>query len=49
MDIRIEISTYQFTPAELARLAVYRAAVRAGYFNESLAEDGTDGKDMRDA
>jgi hypothetical protein len=27
---------YRFTPREFERLAIYRQAVRAGYFNEGL-------------
>jgi hypothetical protein len=30
---------YQFTARELARLATYRAAVAAGFYNEGLDED----------
>lgn len=31
---------YPFTPRELARLAVYRAAVAAGFYNEGALCDG---------
>jgi hypothetical protein len=33
---------YQFTARELARLATYRAAVAAGFYNEGLDEDDED-------
>lgn len=32
-------TSYPFTHRELARLVVYRAAVRAGFYNESTLDD----------
>jgi hypothetical protein len=34
-----EPAPYQFTARELARLATYRAAVAAGFYNEGLTRD----------
>ena len=33
-DIWTDAAVHHFTDQELARLAIYRAAVRAGYYNE---------------
>jgi len=40
-EAKDESATYSFCPAELARLAAYKAAIAAGFFSETCAETPT--------
>ena len=40
-EAKDESATYSFSPAELARLAAYKAAIAASFFSETCAETPT--------